>query len=387
MIKNFLVVLTLFFSILVYAEEFQDITVKPGDTLWSISNKYLKDPKKWDVILKYNNLPSNPYAALPGMKLRVPVSIIKEEYRAARFTDIVNDVRLRKKDTSLWQKADIKDELYNGDTLRTNVDSKADIRFYTGQILNLLSNSMVVLRPPKKEADIHLISGQIKSVDTKVITAAAKIVPKVAGTEFGAKIKEDLTTLVQVYKGKAIVEAKGKKVEVNEGFGTEVKIDMPPSPPIKLPPEAKFEDMNTGLEKNVNLKLEGNVLSINMPKGIKNTKTDVNIKLGDVPTTDKTVQISEKNVKAPDLGGNVNIIDSKEITKSIDISKTISAYHIQVAKDKEFSKIVFDKTYDVFTKVNLEDYLPKGNYWFRVSYIDLLGFEGKFSEPKAVSVQ
>jgi len=384
--KN-LIFTILLFTINTYTQELQNITVKPGDTLWSISNKYLQDPKKWDIILKYNKLPPNPYAALPGMTLKIPVEILKEEYRAAKFLNLINDVKLRKKDLSQWQKATIKDELYNGDTLRTNIDSKADVRFYTGQILNLLSNSMVVVRPPKKEADIQLISGQIKSVDTKVITASAKIIPKVAGTEFGAKVKEDLSTLVQVYKGAASVEAKGKKVEVKEGFGTEVKIDMPPSEPVKLPPTAKFEDMDTKFDKTATLKLEGNVISINNSKTIKNTSAQTNIKLGNVAISTKEVSTPDStNIKTPNINDK-DTIDSKEIIKTIDISKTISAYHIQISKDRDFNKIVFDKTSDIFTKINLEEHLPKGNYWFRVSYIDLLGFEGKFSEPKSISVQ
>jgi len=321
------------------------------------------------------------------MTLKIPVEILKEEYRAAKFTDIINDVRLRKRNLSQWQKATIKDELYNGDTLRTNIDSKADVRFYTGQILNLLSNSMIVLRHPKKEADIQLISGQIKSVDTKVITASAKITPKVAGTEFGAKIKEDLSTLVQVYKGAASVEAKGKKVEIKEGFGTEVKMDMPPSEPVKLPPAAKFDDTDIKLDKTAALKLEGNVLSLNTGKNIKNPSARTNIKIGDVAISTKEVPVPDSGkVKNPDINGK-DLIDSKEIVKTIDISKTISAYHVQISKDRDFNKIVFDKTFDIFTKINLEEHLPKGNYWFRVSYVDLLGFEGKYSEPKAISVQ
>ncbi len=60
------------------AEELQTIVVKPGDTLWSISNTYLKDPKRWNELLKYNRLPAaDPSIALPGMPLKVPVNLLK----------------------------------------------------------------------------------------------------------------------------------------------------------------------------------------------------------------------------------------------------------------------------------------------------------------------
>ncbi|MEQ1920413.1 MAG: LysM peptidoglycan-binding domain-containing protein, partial [Elusimicrobiota bacterium] len=61
-------------------QDFQLVVVKPGDTMWAIANKYLKDPARWDEILKHNQLPTkDPTVALPGMTLRVPVRLIKAQ--------------------------------------------------------------------------------------------------------------------------------------------------------------------------------------------------------------------------------------------------------------------------------------------------------------------
>jgi hypothetical protein len=91
------------------AEELQTIVVKPGDTLWSISNTYLKDPKKWNVILKYNRLPSSdPSIALPGMPLRVPTTLLKEEYRAAKLVYSLNEVLFRRTGVTDWQGVNIR---------------------------------------------------------------------------------------------------------------------------------------------------------------------------------------------------------------------------------------------------------------------------------------
>ena len=61
----------------VESSAFQVLIVQPGDTLWAIANKYLKDPARWDEILKNNRLPTkDPTVALPGMTLRVPVRLI-----------------------------------------------------------------------------------------------------------------------------------------------------------------------------------------------------------------------------------------------------------------------------------------------------------------------
>ena len=68
------------------AEEiFQQITIQPGDTMWSIANKYLKDPHRWPDIVKYNQLPtSDPTVDLT----RVPLEL-------GRVAGLVQHVRDR----------------------------------------------------------------------------------------------------------------------------------------------------------------------------------------------------------------------------------------------------------------------------------------------------
>lgn len=62
----------------------QEIEVKEGQTLSFIANYYLKDPKRWPEFLKYNKLAtSDIYAPLPGMKLKVPIILVKEKFRPA----------------------------------------------------------------------------------------------------------------------------------------------------------------------------------------------------------------------------------------------------------------------------------------------------------------
>ena len=83
------------------AEVLQEITVKEGDTIWGIASFYLKDPKRWPEILRHNNLPvTDPSVALPGMKLKVPVLLIKEHLRKAKLMSLLNDVRYRRRDDS-----------------------------------------------------------------------------------------------------------------------------------------------------------------------------------------------------------------------------------------------------------------------------------------------
>ncbi|PKM97191.1 MAG: hypothetical protein CVU79_09455 [Elusimicrobia bacterium HGW-Elusimicrobia-3] len=359
------------------AEELQTIIVRPGDTLWSISNTYLKDPKRWNELLKHNRLPSSdPSIALPGMALKVPVSLLKAQYRAAKLVYFLNEVLLRPSGVSDWKNVSASMDLFKADTLRTRAGARADVKFYTGEILNLYPNSIAVLRPPgDKDTDVRLMAGEMRGLRSRVVTASARITPKTKDTEFGAKIKDDLTTLVQVYKGKADVEAGGKTVEVPAGFASEVRMDMQPSNPVKLPKLPDFDATRTALAsggKTPQLTTTGGVVSLNMGRPGKQPAG------GDLPKADPG------GAKVPDL--NDKSLDAAEIIKLISVGNPVQSYHLQVSREQTFSSTVLDKNYDSFEDINLNSLLPPGNYYMRVALIDLLGFEGKFSAPRPVKV-
>jgi len=363
------------------SQELQNIVVRPGDTLWSISNTYLKDPTKWNELLKYNKLPvSDPSLALPGMALRVPTILIKEQYRAAVLIYYVNEVLYRRSGSADWKAVAAKMNLFKSDTLRTTVDARADVRFYTGEVLNLYPNSIAVLRPPNKQADVELLAGEMRGLRSRVITVSARITPKTKDTEFGAKIKDDLTTLVQVYQGRAEVEAQGKVINVPAGFASEIKLDMPPSEPVQLPPLPEFEKAGVpglaGAGQGPQLKMEGGFISL---KTVKPVKTGRQTAQGaDVPDltagAPKAADLNDKNIKIDDLAKMVSVVNP------------VQGYHVQIAADQNFLKLIIDKRYDAFDRIDLNELLAPGVYWLRVSYIDLLGFEGKYNAPRQVTL-
>ncbi len=364
------------------AEDLQNVVVKPGDTLWSIASAYLKDPKRWNELLKYNRLPSyDPSIALPGMVLKVPVSLIKEQYRAAKLIYFVNKVLLRKGGGADWNKVAMSMELYRDDVLRTDTEARADVKFHTGEILNLYPNSMAVLRPPdKKDIDVVLVTGEMRGLRSRVVTASARIIPKTGDTEFGAKIRDNLTTLVQVYKGRVNVEAQGKTVEVREGFASEVKLDMPPSAPVALPPVAEFEGgSRTKLAKTgtPQVKMDGSKFSLttaSLPKGRTAQGGQIATPGVDIKGAP---EVSDVNAKGIDVG---------EISKLISVANPVQSYHLQVARDPNFTNLLLNHNYDAFDEIDLTDLMPPGSYWMRVSYVDLLGFEGKFNAPRQITI-
>jgi len=311
-------------------EEMQSLQVKPGDTLRSVSEVYLKDPKRWSELLKYNRLPAaDPSAALPGPALKVPAALVKDQYRAARLVYLVKEVLLRRTGAGGWETAGAMMALFRNDTLYTRAGARADIKFHTGERLSLAPNTLAVLHPPAgKEAQVEMVAGELKSARTRVLTRSALITPKSKNAEFSARIGTDFSTVVRVSRGVVDVEAQGKKVEVREGYGVRVGADMAPSAPVKLPKSARP---------------------------------------GSAPA-------------APQ--GDLSVPDRKLV-----MTDAVSGFHLQVSRDKDFAVRVLDETYLEVERPDLDKLLPPGDYYVRMALIDLLGYEGKFSAPRSIKIK
>ncbi|MEI7528489.1 MAG: LysM peptidoglycan-binding domain-containing protein [Elusimicrobiota bacterium] len=360
------------------AEELQTVTVRPGDTLWSMADTYLKDPTRWGEFLKYNTLASpDPSIALPGMSLKVPVRLVKEQYRAAKLVYYLKDVLFRRSGSSDWLAVTSRMDLYNNDALRTKEDSRADVKFYTGELLILYANSIAVLRPPnRKNMDVELMSGELRGQRSRVITASARITPKTSDTEYGARLKEDLTTLVQVYKGRADIEAHGKTVEVPEGFGTEVKMDLPPSAPVELPALFEFNSApRTKLTAGAPPLGAGGTAALD-------AKNSVRLSSAPAPSA------GDKDLAGAPATGDMNDhrLAAGGLPSVITSADPVQGYHIQLARNSDFTGMVLNKTFDVLEKIDLNALVPPGEYWLRTAQVDLLGFEGKFDAPRRVKV-
>jgi len=355
----FFYTLPLFLSVVCFSEEiiFQEIIVKDGQTLWMVANEYLRDPQRWPEILKYNRLPvSDPQAVLPGMKLKVPVLLIKEHLRAAYLVHLVNRVDYRRKEETLWKKALTNIELYQGDGIRTLKASTAEIKFPTGELLRLHENSLAIVRPEEKREEVNLFAGELRASRAKVITLSAIVEPKISplgiNPEFRTKIKEDKTTLVAVYKGEVEVTAQGKTVTVPAGFGSEIKVQTAPSLPIPLPSLEVEPQIKTAPPTTV-------------------TQLPTTIGKEEIPSLSPAIQKFS-----------LELISPKEKIVPEERPFQFYQYHLQIAQDKEFKNLLIDETSEISEKIDLKHDLPDGTYFWRIAWFDPRGLESKFSEPQ-----
>jgi hypothetical protein len=320
--------------------KFVSVTVRAGDTLWNISQTYLKDPQLWGELLKYNKLPnSDPTIALPGMVLRVPVAILRFP-TAGLLIYLKNRVFYRPRASAEWRAAQPAEKLHRDDGVRTGENSRARIRFATGRELSLEPDSLAVIGPPAetlRDAVLDLRSGALKAVRVTVRTAAARIVPKGQDAAYDAEVLPDLSTEVSVYSGAAQIEGGGKSVEVPSGYSVNVVPGGAPSAPQRTrvaapsPAEAPQAPADTRL---------------------KTDSGDLRVQLG-----------------------------------SLRLGVPVSGYRVQVAETEDFRLVLLDRTFDAEDRIELRSaQLDPGRYWVRTAAIDLLGEQGRFSAAQRMAI-
>ena len=343
-------------SVLTEAQtSFQNVVVKPGDTLWGIAHAFLKDPARWDEILRYNTLPTkDPTVALPGMTLRVPIKLIKTSLRAAHVVYLVNKVLYRRKETADWKGTKMAAEVFQGDSLRTLEDSKARVMFLNRELLNLEQNSMAVIKPSDSDADVELKAGSVFTGHARIVTATAKITPRTGDTRYSATVEPNLTTRVEVFKGAAAVAAQGATVVVPAGMQTRVAPGLAPEMPKTLEYPA---DLEARAQEFLSASTVGG---------------------GAAPDPKVPPPQPEPEADADSLRSDIQVLK---------VGEPILGYRVQASVERDFHRTVFDRKYGTDDRFAADEAgLKPGAYWWRVAAVDLLGTEGPFHAPRYYTV-
>lgn len=343
-------------------QEFQNIAVKPGETIEFVAKTYLRDPSQWGEILRYNTLPSrDPHVALPGLTLRMPVKLIREEYQAARLIFRQNRVYFRRKEGVDWNLASDSMDFYRNDAIKTLDDSKAVVRFVDNDLMQVDPGSMAIVMPTAKDYHVELKRGGVVASTKKIMIGSTVVAPASPGSVFTASIQKDQSTLVQVYKGQASVKSGGKDVKVDAGQAVNVKEGLIPSLPFKVP---DFSALKSWVGE-----FENQLLS----RTNKGKKTAAEAPASPPPTpVDQSKAASERALKQ---------------AAKIQAPASVSGYRIQCAIEEDFSHVLTDREIEADVKMSPGDLgLPDGQYWCRIAPIDLMGTQGPFKTPKIYTI-
>ena len=275
----------------------------------------------------------------PGGKAlnrRIEIAALKNENPAGKLTYLRKDVFTKLPDKIDFIRAILNQDLYHLYRVLTREQSNANVTFQDLSKINLGPQSLMIiysllekgLQLPRQQ-NVHLLTGglrtKLKELKGKLQVETPSCLISSHSVEIIVGIDEKKMSALSVFDGKSAVKAQGKTVEVPEGFGTTVDMGKPPDPPEPLP---------------------------RAPQLIKPCESNITLP-GQQAIGNVSIQFQWHRADIEDR------------------------YHLQVAEDPQFEKILEDQTYRDHTEALS---LGLGTYYWRVAVINKRGIEGYASQ-------
>lgn len=404
-----------------------EVTVVTKDNLINICKKLLEEPRKWGVIVKINKL-KNPDLIFPGQKLIIPTDMLRGVPLDGVVTFVSGEVRARSKEGEEWKTLHINDRLKQGSSIRTGDESGVEINFEDGDSFLMRSNSTLMIRAAKKRGMLNFLQRLFLSAGrtiTRVKEATGRksrfeiqtpsAVAVARGTSFRVGVDEKETMRSEVLKGFVDVEAMAKKVEVQEGEGTLAKKNEPPAEPRKLLPPPmllqrkalytamplvfQFSEIEGALSYRVMIARDGAGKDLVKEQVIKpGEKAEIaGVDDGEYFLINQSIDAERlEGLPSDPVAFRLRINPLPPVVQSPADSVSIRAnttefkwlgvkdavdYHMQIAEDREFTRIVVDRS-GIATTAFASPSLDFKTYFFRVSSIAQDGYEGIFSRTQ-----
>ncbi len=302
-----------------------EYSVRRGDTLIGLAQRYFVDPGKW-VELQKRNAVRNPYKLQPNTVLRVPIDWLREVPVTASVAILQGSATLTRANEKFA--ITLGETLLAGDLLQTEKDGAVVLKFVDGSKLLVLKDSALKLNRlgsfPKTgmaTTELYLERGRVESQVQKFTGAASRYEIRtpmaqlgVRGTDFRVGIDDGGNAgLAEVLEGGVKATANDTVVDLQKGFGTRIALGQAPSSPVQLLP-------------------------------------------------------------APDLSPIPELIDRTPIRFRWVPSKNATGYRVQIEREQQ-SDVILDDALFKSTEASFPD-LPDGKYAMRVRAIDTNGLEG-----------
>jgi len=303
-------------------------SVRPGDNLWNLSEKYLPHTGYTRRLQAHNQI-EDPYHIPPGSSLRIPVAWMRATPTDATVINVHGEISFTTTDGAQPQSLAAGTSLSTGARIFTGADSNATVEFHDGSRLVVQSDSELRLDELRAYADSGMLISRTRLQQGRsesrvqpargpgsrfeIRTPAA--VTAVRGTDYRVSADDaGQSSRAEVLGGKVAVSSGHRTRLVPAGFGTVVAAaGKPPLPPVRLLP-------------------------------------------------------------APDLGALPPLLERVPIDFALPPVAGASGYRVQVAANAELSPLLFDRTFPSPLIRGIE--LPDGEYLLRARAVDERGLEG-----------
>ena len=319
--------------------------VRPTDSLIKFTRDMLINPRAWPEVARFNQL-KDPDVIFPGQKLDIPLRFLKSKPASGKVISAEGDVTLG--GNAMQPGATLTD----GSKLKTGANSSVVIELGDGSRVKILPNSLAevvtnrdyAMRDASASGSTNWFSGLMRLSEGALEALASKT----------AKRAKEL----QVETPTSLVGVRGTEFRVafDDPLGKAARTEV----------------------------IEGKVRADNPAQ-----QSGADLPMG----TGAVVKPTEKEVKvvlllpAPDLAGIPAEVLKPQGSWPMPTLAGASAYHVQVASDEQFDKIVRDLKVDGNSGGSADlGSLPNGNWFARVRGIDGVGLEG-FNTVKLIAVK
>ena len=225
-------------------------TVRPGDNLWNITDKFLLDQSYRNRLQEYNNIP-NGDVIRPGSLLNIPVPWLKVKPASATLIAFSGTVKIHRPDGTSTVSPSAGDKLNAADSVATSANSSAIVEFADGSRIFLDPETTVILNTISSfdqngmiDTSFRLRGGRVESrvipggaPETRFRVLTPPAIAAVKGTEFNVAYQpDDKKTLAEVSIGLVGMNAVGVEVEIPAGFGSATIQGEAPGIPVKRLP-------------------------------------------------------------------------------------------------------------------------------------------------------
>jgi len=405
---------------------------RPGDTLWDISKKYLKNATYWSRLQKYNNVDIAKRLA-PGTRLRAPLEWLKISAAPANIVSITGEAYYISAQSGQKTNLTNKQTLKIGDQITTGNSGSVLIQFADSSTLLVLRNSVVTFNTLSIFGQTGMVDTQLRLQKGRVETSVKPLrnsgsrfeittpaaVAAVRGTRFRIAYEKNAKLMAsEVVEGSVNVLAQNTGRDVGSGFGTITETGKPPQEPVKLLPPPDLTQLSKKLRKLP--------FTLNWPEVEKSVKYKIQIEPVSTPgaiileTTSPAPQYNLSAINDGEYlikirGIDINTLEGLNSSHTFTVNThfpatsliqpeanaelstapydftwkeidTIEHYRFQLSTDIDFNNIVFEETADTNT-IQLTDNLDSGKYFWRVLTLDKAGDIGQHSTAHSFEIE
>lgn len=189
-------------------------TVAPGDTLYSLAQRYLASPRQWPALQRHNAI-ANPLRLQPGQVVRIPEAWLSAKPVVAVVDFVHGAVNAASRPQVPGMPVAAGAQLAEGTRLQVGEDGYVSVRLADGSLIRVLAGSDVTLDHMRQRTatgttsvGIGLQRGSVQSTVTRKTTPAQRFdirtplaVASVRGTEFDVSVTDGGHTATSVTRG------------------------------------------------------------------------------------------------------------------------------------------------------------------------------------------